>query len=251
MPSRSTGWWKTGHTPRGANVRIIPRMVQPTQALNRYSTPVSGGSHMLRAGPIIGHQKAAPITSSETPCSKCTQVLVAEALHREGTCQSHMAPRPRNQVRRGRRRIAVRGLKLVCEGRRPKPEGRKKAEIRRPKPRARPLAVGSVERAPDGSPASALITGTSFDPVSAHSAFGFRPSFGLRPSGFGLAQVGKHSSTSGGTINWSSKCCSICALNRYPLARAAMGDASARNNTNTAATRKRLRPENRKRRNCA
>src|ERR1035437_1710414 len=69
--------------------------------------------------------------------------------------------------------------------RRPNPEGRKKAESRSPK------AVVSMRPQdcddPEWYSCSASASGTDAVPDQpvACSAFGFRPSFGLRPSGFG------------------------------------------------------------------
>ena len=74
---------------------------------------------------------------------------------------------------------------LVVEIRSPKSEGRRKAEIRRPKrptPRVGPVPFGRLGWRAGSMPVS-LQPCSRADVVS---AFGFRPSFGLRVSGFGF-----------------------------------------------------------------
>ena len=130
---------------------------------------------------MTGHQKAVPIRISDATCSQWTQGVAADAQQSEGTCQSHMAPKPINHVSSGRPNSPDTAVSPPC---------------------SRALGIG------DG---------------------------------------GRLSKSSGGTTNWSSKCWSMCALKRYPLASVAMGDASARQNTAAPASTKPLLAENRKR----
>src|SRR4051812_45669688 len=67
------------------------------QAVNKYPTAARGASRCEGRGDSTGHQNNVPNANSETVCSCCIQGLPVAALHKAGTCQSHMAPTPAAQ----------------------------------------------------------------------------------------------------------------------------------------------------------